>query len=113
MERTPYENVLSEVLILRDKLAIDRTLLANERTLLAYLRSALSLMIVGITFIHFFEFGVLLYIGLVSIPTGLAVGALGVMRYRRMDRSIRSARETSNRTTKPDIELCDRDGTAR
>jgi putative membrane protein len=104
MERTPYMAVPPEALILRDKLAIDRTLLANERTLLAYLRSALSLVIVGITFIHFFEIGVLLYIGLVSIPSGLAVAAVGIMRYRSMDRSIRSARESSNRTTKPNHE---------
>ncbi len=91
MGRTLYLDGPSEVLILRDKLAIDRTLLANERTLLAYLRSALSLVIVGITFIHFFEFGVLLYLGIVSIPTGLAMAALGIMRYRSMDRSIRAA----------------------
>jgi len=111
MERSPYENVPPAALILSDKLAIDRTLLANERTLLAYLRSALSLVIVGITFIHFFEIGVLLYIGLVSIPSGLVVGALGITRYRRMNRAIRLARESSNRNTKPDNEWCDRDET--
>lgn len=39
-------------LILRDHLAIDRTVLANERTLLAYGRTALTLLIVGFSFLH-------------------------------------------------------------
>lgn len=39
MKDSPYSKFDTDDLILRDQLAIDRTLLANERTLLAYLRS--------------------------------------------------------------------------
>ena len=80
-------------LSLADRLAIDRTLLANERTLLAYLRSTMALVIVGLTFLHFFEFGTLRYFGIGAIPGGIAVGMVGIRRFRRMNRSIRGAGE--------------------
>ena len=47
----PYGGFRLPELILRDRLAIDRTVLANERTLLAYIRTALTLFLVGITFV--------------------------------------------------------------
>ncbi len=97
MTENPYERFQSEELILRDELAIDRTILANERTVLAYFRSALTLVIVGITFFHFFEKGILPYVGIVFIPCGLAVGAFGFMRYRKMDKSIRFVRRSLSR----------------
>ena len=56
-EATPYSRFEGEDLILRDELAIDRTLLANERTLLAYLRAAVSLVIAGVSIIHFSQAG--------------------------------------------------------
>ncbi len=49
MENQPYARFKGEDLILRDELAINRTILANEATLLAYVRSALTLIIAGVT----------------------------------------------------------------
>jgi putative membrane protein len=65
MTENPYERFQREELILRDELAIDRTILANERTVLTYFCSALTLVIVGVTFLHFFEkgIGILPYVG--------------------------------------------------
>ncbi len=88
MARQPYARFQQDELILRDELAIDRTLLANENTLLAYLRSALTLVIAGITFIHFFSESWLLWLGIALIPLGLGVGLFGGWRFRRMQRSI-------------------------
>jgi putative membrane protein len=99
MVENPYERFQREELILRDELAIDRTILANERTVLAYFRSALTLVIVGITFLQFFEKGILPYVGIVFIPCGLAVGVFGFMRYRKMDTSIRIIRRSLSRNT--------------
>lgn len=81
-----------ETSALRDRLAIDRTVLANERTLLAYLRGAMGLVIVGVTFLHFGEAGVLRHLGVAFIPSGIAAAAFGVARYRKMDRTIRAIR---------------------
>ena len=92
MSDSPYERFGDEDLILRDELALDRTLLANERTLLAYLRSAMALLIAGATMVHFSQGGWFWTIGLLCLPFGAAVGLIGVIRYRRMHLAILKVR---------------------
>lgn len=104
MTGNPYERFQREELILRDELAIDRTLLANERTVLAYFRSSLTLVIVGVTFLHFLEKGILPYIGMVCILFGIAVGIFGFMRYRKMHKSIGVVRESLRRNAESVVE---------
>jgi putative membrane protein len=80
-------------LILRDELAVDRTLLANERTLLAYLRSAVSLIIAGVSMIHFSGMkGWFLVVGIACIPLGIAIGIFGIMRFVKMNSDISTVR---------------------
>ena len=93
-----YQRFRKDELILRDELAIDRTLLANERTLLAYLRGGLTLLLVGVTFIHFSNQGWFMALGVLCLPAGAAVLAFGTWRYRKMDRSIRILRERDTAT---------------
>ncbi len=101
--KNPYERFRGNDLILRDELAIDRTILANERTILAYLRGAISLILVGITFVHFFETGLLGYVGLACIPFGVGVGILGYIRYYKMNKDIRDVRSSFiQQVNKPD-----------
>jgi putative membrane protein len=83
-----YSRFGKDELILRDELAIDRTLLANERTLLAYLRSGVTLLIAGVTIMHFSEVGWFWTIGLTSIPAGIIAAIIGIQRYRKMKKSI-------------------------
>ncbi|MBN2289477.1 MAG: DUF202 domain-containing protein [Candidatus Glassbacteria bacterium] len=73
-----------ERMILRDHLAADRTQLANERTLLAYYRTALTLFIAGASFVQFFGHLVMVMIGWIFIPLGVAVALIGLLRYHRM-----------------------------
>jgi len=87
-----YSRFEKDHLILRDELAIDRTLLANERTLLAYLRSGMALVIAGVTIIHFSQEGWFQMIGVFCIPVGLIVGIIGIYRYRMMNRAISQIR---------------------
>jgi putative membrane protein len=93
MKKNPYERFESNQLILRDELAIDRTILANERTMISYLRGAITLVISGITVIHFVHEGILLYVGISIIPIGVIVGFFGSFRYRRMDKRLRAIRK--------------------
>lgn len=79
-----YEALGKNNLILRDHLAIDRTVLANERTFLAYTRTALTLFVAGVTFVHFFESFWLTVVGLAFVPAGLATFVVGVLRFRRV-----------------------------
>lgn len=51
--KNPYKNFTTKELILRDHLAIDRTVLSNETTLFSYIRTSLALIAAGATLIHF------------------------------------------------------------
>jgi putative membrane protein len=93
MNETPYAKFNQEELILRDELAIDRTLLANERTLLAYLRSGVSLVIAGVSIIHFSETNWFLALGFACIPVGILTGLIGTIRFFRMNAAISRVRQ--------------------
>ena len=93
MNDSPYSRFTSKELILRDELAIDRTLLANERTLLAYLRSAVALLLAGVTVIHFSDGGWFRLIGIACLPVGGLTGIVGTLRYRQMNQGITLVRK--------------------
>jgi len=84
----PYESLRAD-LILREHLAINRTVLANERTLLAYVRTALALLIAGVSAVHFLDVLVLQILGWAFIPLAVVTFLIGAIRYRRMDRRMR------------------------
>ncbi len=69
---------------LLDNLAANRTILANERTYLSYMRTALTMFIAGLTFIKFFEGGLIITIGWIFIPVSAATIIVGFIRYQRM-----------------------------
>jgi putative membrane protein len=85
---SPYMRFACGDLILRDELAIDRTLLANERTLLSYLRSGVALLIAGVSIIHYSQDGWFLSVGFFCIPVGVFSGIVGVVRFRKMHKAI-------------------------
>ncbi len=78
-------------LTLRDELALERTRLANERTWLAYLRTGMALVIAGLSLINFFREHVFVWIGAFFVPFGLAMVALGWIRFRAKHRRINAA----------------------
>lgn len=92
MNEPPYSRFERNELILRDELAIDRTLLANERTLLAYLRSAVSLGIAGISIMHFAAHGWYFWAGVACLPAGVLAALIGIVRHRRMSAHFRALR---------------------
>jgi len=96
---TPYSKFENHELILRDELAIDRTILANERTLLAYLRSGVSLIIAGISIMHFSQTAWFWAVGLACIPVGLVTGIFGVFRYQLINKSVSSVRKQLTKMT--------------
>jgi putative membrane protein len=90
MAVSPYEKFQNLGLILRDELAVDRTILANERTLLAYLRSGVALIIAGISIVNFSSYDHVWFLamGVICIPGGLMAILIGLFRYRRMNIAI-------------------------
>ena len=105
---TPYSRFEGDDLILRDDLAIDRTLLANERTLLAYLRAAVALVIAGASIIHFSQAGWFWTVGIACLPGGVAIGIVGVLRYRHMNSSISLVRRRLEDSIKGDTTNAER-----
>ena len=84
-----YDKTDSEELIMRDWLAIDRTILANERTLLAYVRTGLAFIGAGVAFLHFFDDSAMITAAWVIIPVGVLICCYGVRRYITIDRAIK------------------------
>ena len=82
-----------EELILRDHLAIDRTVLANERTLLAYVRTALALFAAGASFLQFFQLLWLEIAGYLLVVSGVMLLAIGGTRYLSFRRNINKAKQ--------------------
>ena len=89
-----------EELILRDHLAADRTVLANERTLLAYLRTALGGFVAGVSFIQFFSTLAIHVLGWVFCIGAIGAVAVGLVRYRQVERSLRHLRAGAARESR-------------
>lgn len=84
-EYTPYIQE-REDMILRDYLAVDRTMLANETSFMSYVRTALTLIAAGATLVKFFDgnpFFQILGWGFVLIGGWLVVH--GYNRYTKVD----------------------------
>lgn len=95
-ERDFYKEYLSDHLILRDHLAIDRTMLANESTFLAYLRTGLAMCAAGATLIHFSEGVHANTIGGIFIGFGFLVFLIGTVRHGQMRKKIKNIRSLQN-----------------
>lgn len=83
-----YNRFDKKDIILRDWLAIDRTVLANERTFLSYIRTSLTLFIGGISFIKFFDISIVKLIGWIFIPIGIIVSIIGIFKYYDIKREM-------------------------
>lgn len=100
MEKSPYSRFECKDLILRDELAVDRTLLANERTLMTYLRLGVGLLIAGVSIIQFSTQDWYWAVGIACIPIGIITGVIGLGRYRRMNKFISLVRRRPKNETK-------------
>lgn len=83
-----YEQFKEEELILRDHLALDRTVLANERTFLSYIRTMLAVVVVGATLVHLATDNSLRSIGVIIIMIGIAILIVGIKRTITMTEKI-------------------------
>jgi putative membrane protein len=81
MQQHRYDHYDPEKMILRDHLALERTLLANERTFLAYVKTTAGIIALGGTIIKFFDGWVYLLTGWSFIILGVLVFVYGFSRY--------------------------------
>lgn len=88
MSEKPYTTYIRDHdnLILRDYLAIDRTMLANETSFMSYVRTALTLIAAGATLIKFFTEPTLQALGWAFVFFGGLLAMQGYNRYRKVDK---------------------------
>ena len=101
----PYERYAGEKLILRDQLAIDRTILANERTFLSYCRTALALVVTGVGAIKLLNGISALIAGAALILAGILVMAGGAWHIRRVICPSRLKRQSAQQIFTPFIRV--------
>lgn len=83
-----YQKFCDEM-ILRDFLALDRTILANKRTFLAYVRTAIGLLASGIGMIKLVSDGIINILGFVFITAALPVLIVGAIEFVKMQKTLR------------------------
>jgi uncharacterized membrane protein YidH (DUF202 family) len=81
-ENSPYYRFRNDELLLRDLLAVERTVQANERTFLGFLRTALAFTVAGLSLVKFFDNRVVEAIGYVLCISALPMLWVGLVRYR-------------------------------
>ena len=74
-----------EQMILRDYLAVDRTMMANETSFMSYVRTALTLIAAGATLIKFFNEPTMQALGWAFIVIGGWLAIHGYSRFRQVD----------------------------
>jgi uncharacterized membrane protein YidH (DUF202 family) len=82
--------------ILRDHLAVSRTIMASERTLLAYIRTSLTMVVVGVSLLKFFDVDIIRVIGFMFIPCGVGLFFIGFSRHRYIKHLIMKSEENFN-----------------
>lgn len=96
MTNTPYSQYNASELILRDHLAIDRTVLANERTMLAYIRTAAILFGGAVTLIKFFPEQKMIHVlGIIFTLLAIVMLVIGWARYSKLRSALKKVQNTS------------------
>ncbi len=76
-------------MLLRDKLAVERTKLANERTFLAYFRTSVIFLGTGISIIHIHFFEQVAYVGWGFVMLSPLLFLIGLYRLISVRKAIR------------------------
>jgi putative membrane protein len=74
-------------------MAVERTILANERTLLAYLRTSLTLVVAGISFLHFTSSMYVKILSWIFIPAGILIFLYGFKDFKKRIQLIEKGRD--------------------
>ena len=88
MSEKPYSTYIQDHknMILRDYLAIDRTILTNETAFMSYIRTSLTLIAAGVSLIKFFSTSELMQaLGWMFIGVGGWFALYGYRRYKQVD----------------------------
>lgn len=82
------KKAMNKDLILREKLALQRTILANQSTLLSFLRTAMYFMVAGLSIGSLIKVEHSLIIEVVFFIFAFAIFILGIINFFRQKKSI-------------------------
>jgi putative membrane protein len=82
---------MNKDLILREKLALQRTILANQSTFLAFLRTAMYFLVAGISINNLTTLAYGYVIELVFIAVAMILLLTGLLNYRKQNLKIRAS----------------------
>lgn len=80
-----YTQEDKQQMILRDYLAVDRTIMANESSFLSYIRTALTLLVAAITFLKFLDGPLFQVLGWGFVACALLLMVKGASRYEAVN----------------------------
>ncbi len=80
---------MNKDLILREKLALQRTVLANQTTLLAFIRTAMYFLVAGISIHNLLDFRYSQYVQLGFIGVATLLLTLGFVNYKMQSKKIK------------------------
>jgi putative membrane protein len=82
MNKTIDTNINND-LILRERLAIQRTNMANQTTLLSFVRTSLYFLIAGLSIHGFFKLELLIYLEILLFTCSLLIFVFGLYNYKK------------------------------
>jgi putative membrane protein len=83
------QNNINKDLILRERLAIERTAMANDTTLLAFIRTALYFSIAGMSVNSLLKVRYGIEIEILFWVIALIILVIGIIKYRKQKRSLK------------------------
>jgi len=89
-ESTDYYKEFNDSMIIRDYLALDRTILANRRTLLSYIRTFMGLFGGGIGLVELLDNVAITIVGYISMIISIPVLIIGIMEFVKIKKSLAS-----------------------
>lgn len=87
------KNNLNKDLILREKLAIERTEMANDRTLLSFIRTGLYFSIAGITINELLQPRYGLALTIFFLVVAVLVTLVGIIKYRQQKKKLAASKK--------------------
>ena len=85
------QNNINKDLILRERLAIERTEMANDTTLLAFIRTALYFSIAGMSVNRLLNLRYGLFIEILFWITALCILTIGIAKYRKHKKKLKNS----------------------
>ena len=83
---------MNKDLILREELAIQRTIMANQTTFLAFLRTSMYFLVAGLTIQNLAHFTQIHKLGWIFYGVSVLLLATGLLNYNRQRRAIEQSR---------------------